>query len=170
MPRIHTFVAFSLCTLLMAAHPVQGQELVTTLTCTANAKVSRDYGFVEKRWEGQKGHVMFGSSRMFNIETRDSKVAGAFYSLRDKVFSGLNTSMPIVRSITRFPDEVDKGEEFLSRVVSRTHDGVFLLWTNDFNNKVWLAAIDLTHRKATVTQVFQGVTSVGGELETLDCR
>ena len=40
----------------------------------------------------------------------------------------------------------------------------------DFFNKVWLAAVDLTHRKAIVTQVVQGVTSVGGELETLDCR
>ncbi|MBI4178425.1 hypothetical protein HY522_03245 [bacterium] len=92
-----------------------------------------------------------------------------FYSLRDKVFSGLNTSTPLVRSITRFPDGTDRGEEFASRVVMRTSDGVFLLWTNDIN-KTWLAAVDLARRKATVAQVFQGVTSVGGELETLDCQ
>jgi hypothetical protein len=37
-------------------------------------------------------------------------------------------------------------------------------------NKVWLAVVDLTQRKVAVTQVFQGATSVGGEVETLDCR
>ncbi|MBI2206122.1 MAG: hypothetical protein HYU41_19980 [Candidatus Rokubacteria bacterium] len=37
-------------------------------------------------------------------------------------------------------------------------------------NKAWLAAVDLPHRKATVTHVFQGATSLGGEVETLDCR
>jgi hypothetical protein len=55
--------------------------------------------------------------------------------------------------------------------VSRTSDAIFLLWTNaPYQNKVWLAAIDLAHRKATVTHAFQGATSLGGELETLDCR
>lgn len=78
--------------------------------------------------------------------------------------------MLMVRSITRYADGVDQGEEFVSRVVSRTKDAIFLLWTNDFNNKVWLAVIELQRRKATVAQVFQGVTSVGGDFETLDCR
>jgi len=135
----------------------------------SNAKASRDFAFAEKRWEGEEGHAMFGLSQMFKIQTRDSKVANAFYSLRDKVFSGLDTNRPIVRSITRYADGVDKGEEFLGNVVRRTHDAIFLLWTNDIN-KLWLAAVDLTHRTATVTQVFQGITSVGGELETLDCH
>ena len=39
--------------------------------------------------------------------------------------------------------------EFAARVVARTQDAVFLVWTNDFNNKVWTAAIDLTHRSPT---------------------
>jgi len=168
MSPSHTF-AFSLCILLFSSLGVEGQELPTTLTCRSNAKASRDYAFAEKRWEGQKGQGMPGSHRPFNVETKDSKVADTFYSLRDKVFSGLNTSTPLVRSITRFSDGADKGEEFASRVVTRTSDAVFLLWTNDIS-KTWVAAVDMARRKATVAQVFQGISSVGGELETLDCQ
>ena len=168
MPRIR-ICAFSLGILLFSSVGVEGEELPSSLTCRSHAKASRDYAFAEKRWEGQKGHSMLGSPQPFNVETRDSKVAETFYSLRDKVFSGLSTNTPVVRSITRFSDGADKGEEFASRVVTRTSDAVFLLWTNDIN-KTWVAAVDLVRRKATVAQVFQGVTSVGGELETLDCQ
>lgn len=168
MSRIRIF-AFSLVVLLSSSVGVTAQELPTSLPCRSNAKALREYGFSEKQWEGQKAARMFEASRLFEIETRDSEVAGLFYSLRDKVFSGLNTSAPVVRSITRFPDGGDRGEEFVSRVVTRTRDAVFLLWTNEIN-KTWVATVDLTHRKATIAQVFQGVTSVGGELETLDCQ
>ena len=161
--------AFSLCIVLFSSIRLESQETPTTLTCLSNAKATRDYAFVEKRWEGEEGNTMFGLSRMFKIQTRDSKVANAFYSLRDKVFSGLDTDRPIVRSITRYTDGVDKGEEFLGAVLMRTEDAVFLMWTNR-SNKIWLATVDLTHHRATLTQVFQGATSVGGEIETLDCR
>jgi len=161
--------AFSLCIVLFSSIRLESQELPTTLTCLSNAKASRDYAFAEKRWGGEEGNAMFGLSRMFNIQTRDSKVAGAFYSLRDKAFSGLDTDRPIVRSITRYTDGADKGEEFKGAVVMRTRDAVFLIWTNEIN-KMWLATVDLTHRRATLTQVFQGITSVGGKIETLDCR
>jgi hypothetical protein len=118
----------------------------------------------------RKAELFSGPQGYSTLESRDSKVAGALYSLRDKVFSSLNTSKPTVRSITRFADGSDRAEEFVSRVVSRTNDVVFLVWTNDFNNKVWLAAVDLTRRKAVLAQVFEGITSLGGEVETLDCR
>jgi hypothetical protein len=161
--------AFSLCIVLFSSIRLESQEIPTTLTCLSNAKATRDYAFVEKRWGGEEGGAMFGLSRMFKIQTRDSTVANAFYSLRDKVFSGLDTDRPIVRSITRYTDGVDKGEEFPGAVLMRTEDAVFLMWTNRVN-KIWLATVDLTHRRAILTQVFQGATSVGGEIETLDCR
>jgi hypothetical protein len=141
----------------------------TSLTCTSNAKAERNYGFSEKRWFGRTGHL-FEPSRLFAIGTRDSKTSWGAFDLRDKVFSGLNTQEPIIRSITRYEKGPEETAEFVGRVVSRTFDTVFLVWTNDFKNKVWLAVIDLIHRRATVTQVFRGITSVGGEIETLDCR
>jgi hypothetical protein len=161
--------AFSLCIVLFSSIRLESQELPTTLACMSNAKAVRDYYFVEKRWKGEEGSAMFGSSPMFKIETRDSKVENLFFTLRDKVFSGLDTDRPIVRSITRYTDGVDQVAEFLATVTMRTNDAVFLMWTNRIN-KIWLATVDLTHCRATLTQVFQGVTSVGGEIETLDCR
>jgi len=163
-----TVLAGFLGGLLTNSLTASGQELPTTLTCISNANASRDYGFIEKRWTGQKGHLISeDSSTPFIIATKDRKVKGTY--LRDKVFSGLNTPKPIVRSITKHEDGVEQAVEFVGAVVRQTKDAVFLLWTNDIN-KVWIAAVDLTQRKATVTQVFQGVTSVGGEIETLDCR
>jgi hypothetical protein len=161
--------AFSLCIVLFSSIRLESQELPTTIACMSNAKAVRDYAFVEKRWKGEEGNAMFGSSPLFKIETRDSKVANAYFSLRDKIFSGLDTDRPIVRSITRYTDGVDQVEEFLATVTMRTNDAVFLMWTNRIN-KIWLATVDLTHRRTTLTQVYQGITSVGGEIETLDCR
>jgi hypothetical protein len=153
--------------LIATSFPVsEGQELPTVLACTSNAKASRDYGFSEKRWSGQSGQA---PSRVFSISGPSSKTMWGQFELRDKVFSGLNTKQPTVRSITRYDEGPEQAAEFVGYVVSRTDDGVFLVWTNEIN-KVWLAAVDLTHRKATVTQVFQGFTSIGGEMETLDCR
>lgn len=148
MSRISN-AACSIGILLLCSLRVESEELPTSLTCRSNAKASRDYGFVEKRWEGQKGRTVVGSSLLFNVETRDSTVAGAFYSLRDWVFSGLSTSTPVVRSITRFVKGEDMGEEFVSRVVNRTGDTLFLLWTNDIN-KTWVAVVDLGRRKVTL--------------------
>jgi len=169
MRRISSF-ACSLGLLIAIASAGEGQELPTVLTCTSNAKASRDYGFSEKRWSGQVGHLV-GPSRLFATSGTSSKTSWGQFELRDKVFSGLNTQTPTVRSITRYEKGSEEAAEFVSRVVSRTSDAVFLLWTNAPNlNKVWLAAVDLAHRKVTVTHAFQGATSLGGELETLDCR
>lgn len=163
-------LACSVGLLVAAASGTAGQDLPTVLSCTSNAKASRDYGFSEKRWSGQVGHLV-EPSRVFAISGTSSKTSWGQFELRDKVFSGLNTQEPTVRSITRFEKGPDQAAEFVGRVVSRTPDAVFIVWTNAPNlNKVWLAAVDLAHRKVTVTHAFQGATSIGGELETLDCR
>ena len=49
-------LACSLGVLIAIASAGEGQELPTVLTCTSNAKASRDYGFFENRWAGQVGH------------------------------------------------------------------------------------------------------------------
>lgn len=163
-------LACSLGLLIATGSAGEGQELPSVFTCTSNAKASRDYGFSEKRWSGQGGHLI-EPSRVFATSGRSSKTTWGQFELRDKVFSALNTQEPTVRSITRYDKGPEDAAEFVGRVVSRTSDAVFVVWTNAPNlNKVWLAAVDLTHRKVTVTHVFQGATSVGGEVETLDCR
>jgi len=163
-------VACSFVLLIALFSAGDGQQLPTNLMCTSNAKASRDYGFSEKRWSGQTGHLV-EPSRLFATGTRDSTTSWGQFDLRDKVFSGLNTQQPVVRSITRYEKGPEEAAEFVGRVVCRTPDAIFLIWTNAPNlNKVWLAAVDLTHRKVTVAHVFQGATSLGGEMETLDCR
>lgn len=138
------------------------QDKLTSLACTSNAKASRDYGFGEKQWSGA---IPPDPSKVFGISTLGRGQPNAAV-LRDKVFSSLNTSTPVIRSITP-PGEA---AEFKGTVVSRWADSVFIMWQNDYGNKIWLAVVDLTHKKATVSQVFQGITSVGIEAETLDCK
>lgn len=169
MSRSHFSAAAVVAILLVTSSQTPGQELPTSLMCTSNAKASRDYGFVEKRWSGDTGHLL-EPSRLFAIETTTSRTSWGQSALRDKVFSGLNSRQPIVRSITRYEKGAEEAAEFAAKVLARSFDTVFLTWTNDFDNKVWLATVDLAHRKAAVTQVFRGLTSVGGEIETLDCR
>ena len=137
------------------------QDTPTSLACTSNAKASRDYGFGEKEWSGA---IPPDPSKVFGISALSHGQPNAV--LRDKIFSSLNTSTPVIRSITP-PSEA---AEFKGTVVSRWADSVFIMWQNDYGNKIWLAVVDLTHKKATVSQVFQGITSVGIEAETLDCK
>ena len=142
-------------------HPVGDAktEHRTKLLCKSNAKTVREYGFREQRWEG---HTDL---------TRDSKVAGVYYALRDWTFSDLETPEPIVHVRTRFVKRRDKVEELEGKIVGRSHvnDAIFVSWTNDMN-KVSIASLDLKRRKAVLVKVFDGITSLGGEVETLDCR
>ncbi len=139
----------------------EAQDTPTSLACTSNAKASRDYGFGEKQWSGA---IPLDPSKVFGISAVGQGQPNAV--LRDKVFSSLNTSTPVIRSITPPSDAA----EFKGTVVSRWADSVIIVWQNDYGNKIWLAVVDLTHKKATVSQVFQGITSVGIEAETLDCK
>lgn len=151
----------SLACVAALAGGASAQHFPTSLACTSNAKASRDYGFAEKQWSGA---IPPDLSKVFGISTAGQGQPNAI--LRDKVFSSLNTSTPVIRSITP-PGEA---AEFKGTVVSRWADSVFIIWQNDYGNKIWLAVVDLTHKKATVSQVFQGITSVGIEAETLDCK
>ncbi len=144
---------------------IYADELPTALSCSSNAKAWRDYGYSEKKWGGL---LPPNPDRPFGIATKAKPVDG--YSLRDKVFSALNTAKPLIRSIAPSSEGIDEqATEFEGTIVGKTEDAVFLIWTNDVN-KIWLAGIDRKKQKATVSQVFQGLTSIGGEIETLDCR
>jgi hypothetical protein len=129
--------------------------------CKGNARAWRDYGFREKRWEG-------AGAEPFATATARRPVDG--FPLRDKVFSALNTSRPMVRSITPAQGAIpEEAVEFDARIIVRSQDEVFFTWSNDVN-KVWLAVVDLRNLKATVTQTFVGLTSIGADIETLDCK
>ncbi|MGH7770547.1 MAG: hypothetical protein ACREQP_24100 [Candidatus Binatia bacterium] len=154
---------------LLLVGSADAQDTPTSLTCTSNAKAWRDYGFTEKQWSGA---IPPDPTRVFGVSTVKQKQPA--FPLRDKVFSALNTSTPVIRSITPprpgLGQPEDEAAEFKGAVISRTADAVFVLWRNDLGNKVWLAVVDLTRKKVNVSQVFQGVTSVGIEAETLDCK
>lgn len=139
-----------------------------SLTCTSNAQAIRSYGFPEKAWIREIGKT----SDEFSTGTKATPRGLIF---RDKVFSQLDTGNPIIRSITPTHklSEIELEEqavEFVGTILSRAFDSVFITWRNPTGNKVWLAVIDLTHRKAIVSYFAQGITSLEGEIETLDCR
>lgn len=93
-----------------------------------------DYGaFMEHGWRANVGAVG-DSEEVFGIGTPD-QANGEI--LRGKVFSGLNTSRPIVRSITPGTSEQDEdAAEFVGTVLSRAFDSVWITWQNPAGNKV----------------------------------
>jgi len=147
---------------------IASQKLPTNLTCTSNAKAERGFGFTEKQWMGA---VLSrpDRSKPFSVTTAGHGKGSPV--LRDKVFSALDTSRPVIRSITPVEGKSEeKAFEFQGNVVSRAINTVFLTWTNDVGNKVWTGAIDLEHRRAIVALTYSGITYFGTEVETLDCR
>jgi len=62
--RIFTFAFFIV---MVSSVSLEGKELPTTIACTSNAKASRDYSVLEKRWEGEEGIAVLGKSQMFKF-------------------------------------------------------------------------------------------------------
>ena len=136
-----------------------------SMICTCNAKAGRDYAFEDKQWHGG-GTGRTGTP--FRITTLQQ--GHPDFPLRDKVFSRLRSDSPVVRSLTPASKwGPEQAAEFQAKVVLRSPDELFLLWSNEIN-KTWLAVLDLRGQRAVVTQVFRGITSVGGEVETFDCK
>jgi hypothetical protein len=44
------------------------------------------------------------------------------------------------------------------------------MWKNPAGNKIWIASIDMKNKKAVVFQSYEGVTSFGTGIESLDCK
>lgn len=144
--------------------PPAPTQLPTSFTCTSNAMAWRDFdsSSFAQRWEGP-----MRSKSTFGVIPDN---ATGERPLSDKVFSGLSTEQPLVRSIRRAEKDVpEQSAEFKAAVLGRTKSAVFLVWTNRYN-KAWLAVVDLEAKKAMVTHVNQGGASIGSDVETLDCR
>jgi hypothetical protein len=141
-------------------------DFPTILSCTVNALANRDFGFNEKAWGGIPS---FGAkpddSKPFTVATKTKELA-----LKQRIFSRLDTPRPVVRMVGPWGPLPEDAAEFTGTVVSRLADSLFIIWQNDYGNKVWLSVIDLAHKRATMSQAFRGITSVGVEVETLDCR
>ena len=91
--------------------------------------------------------------------------------LRDAVFAGLDSDRPTLRYIRTADKTRDEhAEEIRGIVVSRDGDAVWIIWKNPPGNKVLLAVVNLTDKKAVMGHLQQGYFHVGGEMETLDCR
>lgn len=173
VPALNLIALFPLVVLGSA----RAADLPTSLTCSSNAIANRDYAFSGESWSGvipadrAKPFGIFSSDDRSKMNTLTPASWIGKHALRDKLFSGLDTDAPTVRSITSHTDGEEHAAEFSASLISRFGNTVFLVWGNvSPPNKIWSAAIDLEHRKATLTQVFRGATSLGAEIETLDCR
>ena len=163
----HATFGLTLVLVLLLPHVSLGADLPTILNCRQNAMAVRDFGFQEKKW--MAGVPDRGTT--FEVSERDPSLGKTFY---DRVFAALDTENPVISS-TRFiamQGRFEKVEtaEFRGRVVGRFGDTVFVTWRNPPQNKAWLAVLDLTHLQAAIGYVFQGMTSVGVEAQTFDCR
>jgi hypothetical protein len=128
-----------------------------------NAKVNRDYHFIKKTWVGPDDKP---SSTFITSLEKKSMI------LRNKIFANLNTESPVIKSISPSSEYFPEGEihEFSGKVINRTDKMVVIKWENPWRNKVWTAAIHLEHKVAIVTEYYNGMTSFGVNVETLDCK
>lgn len=167
------------CVLFLFSLRMEAQTFPTALACTPNARASRAFdAYDKKEWSGVsplRPSVPFGVTT-----TSGSEMDNDEQVLRDTVFSGLNSTKPVVRRIKRNEDGSELSIEYETLVVARFSGAVWLVWGNmsdtrltiqdlKTSNLVWLAVVNLEHHKAIVTQAFDG-GYVGGDVETLDCR
>jgi len=141
--------------LLLLTACVYAQESQTILNCRCLEKINKDY-VVDSLITGEKNWTEFQSTE----------------PLRDKVFANLDSDKPIIKSITPPHEYFPEGEvhEFYGTVIHHSEDLIILKWENPFGNKVWIATINLKHKKAIVTESYNGLTSFGMNIEILDCH
>jgi hypothetical protein len=141
------------------------EEKLTVLQCVSNSISHRDYHFSQHEWVGKKDKPT-NEFRTGTLANPNDLI------LRDKVFTHLDTNKPIIKSITpktKFVNE-EQVAEFEGLVLDRTDTLITVIWKNPYDNKVWFAAIDLKHKKAVVSHVYEGITSFGVDVETLNCK
>lgn len=137
---------------------VVAEESSTVLQGKCNAKVNRDFSYLQNKW----------------VDSND-KPSDYFSKqdiLRDKVFTDLDTDTPTIKSITpknKYSDE--QVTEFKGQVIHRAGSLVTIRWSNEpFDNKIWIATINTDKKKAVVCEMYDGATSFGVNVETLDLK
>jgi len=141
--------------LLFLINYTQAQEDQTILNCKCFEKINKDY-VTDSLLDGEKKWLEFEKSE----------------PLRDKIFANLDSDKPVIKSITPPHEYFPEGEthEFSGTLIHRSGDLIILKWENPFGNKVWIATINLKHKKAIVTESYDGLTSFGMNIEILDCH
>jgi hypothetical protein len=141
------------------------EEKPTVLQCVSNSIAHRDYHFSQHKWVGEKDKPT-NEFRTGTLANPNNLI------LRDKIFSRLDTNKPIMKSITPKTKYVNEEQvaEFEGLVLDRTDTLITIIWKNPYDNKFWFAAIDLKYKKAVVSHVYEGITSFGVDVETLDCK
>ncbi len=133
---------------------VKAQSVPSILECECVQKVRNDFltdsTFGKKKWSG------------FEKATPLSK----------KIFSGLSSRTPTIKSITPPYQYFPEGEvnEFAGSLIYRSGSMLIIKWENPAGNKIWIATINLENKKAIVAQSYNGLTSFGINVEILDCK
>ena len=141
------------------------EEKSTVLQCVSNSIAHRDYHFSQHAWVSEKDKPT-NEFRTGTLANPNDLI------LRDKAFTRLDTNKPIIKSITPKTKYVNEEQvaEFEGLVLDRTGSLITIIWKNPYDNKFWFAAIDLKHKKAIVSHIYEGITSFGVDVETFDCK
>ena len=141
------------------------EEKLTVLQCMSNSIANRDYHFGQHEWVDKKDKPT--NEFMTGTKSKPNDLI-----MRDKVFTRLDTNKPIIKSVTPKTKYVNEEQvsEFEGSVLDRTNTLITITWKNPYDNKFWFAVIDFQHKKAVVSHVYEGATSFGVDVETLDCK
>jgi len=165
MITLYSCIVLTLVLIFSSVSVFAAEEIPTILQCKSNSIANRDYHFGQHEWVDKKDKP----SNEFSTGTL-SKPNGLV--LQDKIFTRLNTNKFIIKSIT--PKTKDMNEEqvveFEGSVLSRTGTLITISWKNPYDNKFWFGVIDLKDKKAVVSHVYEGITSFGVDVESLDCK
>ena len=163
------FLVFSIFLILVFPATVIAQKYPSILVCDTNAEATRDFAVPKFNKNNSWTGPFFGDP--FDIVTPENKTEKISF-VRQRIFSNLDTEKPMVKTIREiFDDEGgDVSSESHGQVLSRSRDSaeIVLVWGHD--QKWWLAIIGRSLKKAVIGHVFRGATSIGGQLQTLDCH
>lgn len=152
--------------MLICSAPIFASDSdISILQCDSNAIANRDYYFNKNEWMGKDDKP----SDEFRTGNK-AKPNGLI--MRSKIFVNLNTNKPIIKSITPPTKYISEQQtaEFEGTILNRTDTLVAITWKNPNDNKLWFGTINLKHKKAIVSYAYEGATSFGVDVESLDCK
>lgn len=135
-----------------------------SLVCSTDSIANRDFSYKNNVWGD--GIELDVKNSDFGIANKENPKGELF---KNYEFSKLDTLHPTIKSITVYED----GQEFIKNFegkIIHTSENLLLIQWNTVDYNLWIATINIKHKKATISNHYDGIHSFGISATSLNCK
>lgn len=135
-----------------------------SLVCSSDSLAKRDYSYKNHAWGN--GIELDEENSNFGIANKENQKGQLF---KDYVFSKLDTLNPSIKSITIYEDGKEVISNLEGKIIYSSANLLLIQW-NTVDYILWIATIDMKHKKAIISNHYDGIYSFGITVTNLNCK